>query len=91
MSPADPPPADPPAGAAPGVVSFGDGPVTGVVERAAAAAQVLVDDPAEPLVGADDRHHLARVLRLRTGEPVVATDGRGHWSLCRYRGDETRR
>ena len=68
-----------------------DLPSAGVVERAAAAAQVLVDDPADPAVGADDRHHLARVLRLRAGEPVVATDGRGHWSLCRYRGDEVGR
>ncbi len=81
------PPADsPPAGAPPG-----HGPASAVVERAAAAAQVLVADPADPVVEADDRHHLARVLRLRAGEPVIATDGRGHWSLCRYRGDASGR
>lgn len=27
----------------------------------------------------DTHHHLARVLRLRTGDPVTVTDGRGRW------------
>jgi len=58
----------------------------GVLERAAAAGQVLVDDPAAPVLAAADAHHLSRVLRLRPGEVVVATDGRGHWCRCRYRG-----
>jgi 16S rRNA (uracil1498-N3)-methyltransferase len=31
-----------------------------------------------------DRHHLDRVLRLRPGEAVTASDGRGHWCPCRY-------
>lgn len=57
-----------------------DGPAT----RAAAAAQVLVTDPDAPLLADADRHHLARVLRLRPGEAVVATDGRGRWRRCRY-------
>lgn len=42
-------------------------------------------DPDDPVLADADRHHLARVLRLRPGEPVVATDGRGRWRLCRYR------
>lgn len=54
--------------------------------RAAAAAQVFVDDPAAPVVSTDDRHHLLRVLRLRAGEVVVASDGRGRWCPCRFRG-----
>ena len=58
----------------------------GVAERAAAAAQVLVADPDAPDLDPADRHHLARVLRLRPGEAVVATDGRGRWRVCRYRG-----
>ena len=58
----------------------------GVVARAAAAAQVFVDDPAAPALEADDRHHLVRVLRLRPGELVVASDGRGNWCPCRFRG-----
>ena len=33
-----------------------------------AAAQVFVDDLERPATAADDAHHLARVLRLRTGE-----------------------
>lgn len=59
---------------------------TGAAERRAAAAQVLVDDPAGPALSAADAHHLERVLRLRPGERVVATDGRGSWTLCRFGG-----
>jgi 16S rRNA (uracil1498-N3)-methyltransferase len=44
---------------------------------------VFVDDPAAPVLDADDRHHLVDVLRLRPGEPVVAGDGRGGWVPCR--------
>jgi 16S rRNA (uracil1498-N3)-methyltransferase len=54
--------------------------------RRAAAAQVLVDDPARPVVTGAQAHHLERVLRLQAGETVVATDGRGRWALCRYGG-----
>ena len=48
--------------------------------RAAASAQVFVDDPAAPVLAEDDAHHLGRVLRLRPGEEVVASDGRGRWA-----------
>jgi 16S rRNA (uracil1498-N3)-methyltransferase len=51
-----------------------------ITVRAAAAAQVFVDDPAAPVLAEDDAHHLGRVLRLRAGEEVVASDGRGHWA-----------
>lgn len=34
-----------------------------------------------------DRHHLVRVLRLRPGEQVVASDGAGSWRLCALTGD----
>jgi 16S rRNA (uracil1498-N3)-methyltransferase len=63
----------------------------GVAVRAAAAAQVFVADPGTPVLGRDDLHHLGKVLRLRPGEAVVASDGRGTWRLCRFRGgaDET--
>lgn len=37
-------------------------------------------------LGPDDAHHLASVLRLRPGEPVGATDGRGGYVACRYAG-----
>lgn len=50
---------------------------------AGAAAHVVVADLTElQLVAADD-HHLRRVLRLRPGQPVTATDGRGRWRPCR--------
>ena len=45
--------------------------------RAAAAAQVFVDDPSRAVLSDEDLHHLGRVLRLRDGEEVVAGDGRG--------------
>jgi 16S rRNA (uracil1498-N3)-methyltransferase len=61
--------------------------VSEVRERAAAAAQVLVPDPSAPEIAPSDLHHLVRVLRLRAGEQVVATDGQGRWARCRLRDD----
>ncbi|MDP9075025.1 MAG: 16S rRNA (uracil(1498)-N(3))-methyltransferase [Actinomycetota bacterium] len=43
-------------------------------------------DLSQPEVSPDDRHHLQRVLRLRPGEVVTASDGRGGRRLCCYRG-----
>ena len=57
-----------------------------IAVRAAAAAQVFVDDPAHAVVAEEDEHHLARVLRLRPGEEVVASDGAGHWARTVWRG-----
>ena len=51
-----------------------------------AAAQVFVDDPTAPEVAPEDRHHLARVLRLTPGELVIASDGAGSFTLCRFTG-----
>jgi len=45
---------------------------------------VFVDDLDSPSLAAEDRHHLQRVLRLRPGEPVTASDGRGGWRLCEF-------
>lgn len=56
------------------------------VSRVASAAHVFVDDIEVPMVGADDRHHLERVLRLRAGELVTASDGRGGWRWLRVGG-----
>ena len=50
--------------------------------RVAAVGQFRVDDPARPELRAPDEHHLRTVLRVRSGEEVVVTDGRGSWSLC---------
>ncbi len=57
-----------------------------VAVRAAAAAQVFVDDPGRPTVSDEDAHHLGRVLRLRDGEEVIAADGNGHWARTAWRG-----
>lgn len=45
---------------------------------------VFVDDIERPAIGADDRHHLERVLRLRAGDPLTVSDGHGRWRRCRY-------
>jgi 16S rRNA (uracil1498-N3)-methyltransferase len=51
-----------------------------------AAAMVFVADPTAPVLEDADVHHLVDVLRLRPGEPVVACDGEGTWTLCRLEG-----
>lgn len=43
------------------------------------AAHVFVESVEHPVPGADDAHHLFRVLRLRNGETVTVSDGRGRW------------
>lgn len=50
------------------------------------AAQVFVEDPSAPELGAEQRHHLQRVLRLTKGEFVVAADGAGRSTLCQFTG-----
>jgi len=64
------------------------GPVSAVPDPVlvAARAMVFVDDPADPVLNADDTHHLFDVLRLRPGELVVASDGAGSWAPCRVAG-----
>ena len=46
------------------------------------APHVFVDDLESLLLAPADDHHL-RVLRIRDGEPVVASNGEGSWRLCR--------
>ena len=38
------------------------------------------------MLSADDAHHLATVMRLKDGETVSCSDGRGAWSLCEWKG-----
>ena len=45
--------------------------------RVAALAQFRVDDPHMPVLSGDDEHHLRTVLRARSGEEIVVTDGAG--------------
>jgi 16S rRNA (uracil1498-N3)-methyltransferase len=56
-----------------------------------ASAHIVVDE-VDPVGGAlalgpDAEHHLFRVLRLRDGEVVTVTDGRGSWRVCRAGGE----
>jgi 16S rRNA (uracil1498-N3)-methyltransferase len=51
-------------------------------DRRHAAGWVFVEDPGNPILGDDDAHHLATVLRLSSDEPVVASDGAGAWRWC---------
>ena len=55
-----------------------------MIERRTSAAHVFVVDLDAPELDADDAHHLGRVLRLRDGERVTASDGRGRWRSCRF-------
>ncbi len=48
------------------------------------AAQVFVGDLEALVLEPGDFHHLGRVLRLRAGEAVRASDGRGGWRACRW-------
>jgi 16S rRNA (uracil1498-N3)-methyltransferase len=51
------------------------------------SAHVLVTDIAAPKPDGHVVHHLARVLRLRRGEPVTMTDGAGRWRAGVFTGD----
>ena len=51
-------------------------------------AHVFVADLDELELAEDDRHHLTRVLRLRPGEAVTASDGHGAWRTCEWRGGD---
>ena len=46
-----------------------------------AAAHVLVDDVATPVLDDQSQHHVFRVLRVRDGEAITVTDGAGGWRL----------
>jgi 16S rRNA (uracil1498-N3)-methyltransferase len=48
---------------------------------------VLVDDVAAPALDVDALHHLGTVRRLRAGDALTASDGRGAWRACRFTGE----
>lgn len=48
---------------------------------------MFVDDLGAPALDGDDHHHLARVRRVRDGDPLVLADGTGRWVVARMRGD----
>lgn len=52
-----------------------------------ASAHVLVDDVGAPAFSDDAAHHVFRVLRVRSGDPITVTDGAGRWRACRADAD----
>jgi 16S rRNA (uracil1498-N3)-methyltransferase len=59
--------------------------------RVAALGQFRVSDPSQPVLSKDDEHHLRNVLRARTGEEVVVTDGSGSWSIAQVEDHSIKR
>jgi 16S rRNA (uracil1498-N3)-methyltransferase len=57
------------------------------MDPAGAKAHAFVADLDAPALDDADRHHLERVLRLRAGEAVTVSDGRGRWRACRFATD----
>jgi 16S rRNA (uracil1498-N3)-methyltransferase len=62
--------------------------IAAIAVRAAASAQVFVDDTAQASLSVDDHHHVARVLRLRVGEEIIVSDGAGHWARTLWQGGD---
>ena len=50
--------------------------------RIDALGQFRVQNPERPELTKDDEHHLRTVLRAKSGEEIVVTNGDGSWSLC---------
>jgi 16S rRNA (uracil1498-N3)-methyltransferase len=59
-----------------------------IAVRAAASAQVFVDDVERPHLSVEDAHHLEKVLRLRAGEEVIVSDGAGHWARYHWADED---
>ncbi len=54
------------------------------------AAHVFVESLADLTLLPDDAHHLFRVLRIREGECVTVSDGRGNWQVTQVVGQALR-
>ncbi|MFM8906676.1 MAG: RsmE family RNA methyltransferase [Actinomycetota bacterium] len=53
-------------------------------------AHVFVDDLTNPQLEDNDRHHLSRVLRVRDGESITVSDGKGAWRVCEWSDGDVR-
>ena len=49
------------------------------------SAHVFVEDISHPVLTDGDVHHLSRVLRLKNGEVVSCSDGRGAWRVTHWK------
>ena len=52
--------------------------------RTQAGPHVFVESLASPMLSDDDRHHLAKSLRVRPGDPLTLSDGAGSWRTARF-------
>jgi len=52
--------------------------------RLQAGPHAFVDDLEAPVLADDDRHHLARALRLRDGDAFTLSDAQGRWRAARF-------
>lgn len=52
--------------------------------RLEAGPHVFVEDLELPALAAQDRHHLAKALRLRDGDPLTVSDGQGRWRRANF-------
>ena len=61
--------------------------MTGALPDGQGGPHVYVEDLDEPVLANEDRHHLARVLRLRDGDSLTVGDGLGRWRPARFGSD----
>ena len=58
--------------------------MTGALPDGQGGPHAYVEDLDEPALADEDRHHLARVLRLRDGDSLTVGDGLGRWRPARF-------
>ena len=63
--------------------------MTGALPDGQGGPHAYVEDLDEPTLADEDRHHLARVLRLRDGDSLTVGDGLGRWRPARPRRHAT--
>lgn len=56
----------------------------GPVPARGVGPHVFVEDLEHPVLDDVDRRHLARSLRLRSGDPLTLSDGAGRWRTARF-------
>ena len=61
--------------------------MTGALPDGQGGPHVYVEDLDEPVLADEDRHHLARGLRLRDGDSLTVGDGLGRWRPARFGSD----
>lgn len=67
------------------------GPSIEVATLRAAAGFIYVDSLEDPQPSTEDARHLLNVLRLRPGEVVIASDGKGAYVACEVAGQSSGR